>query len=357
MRKLLFILLIICSIKNFAQIDTINIDKLNLKGNIKEVTEFTFKAIDKFGIIQKGEMVDDKFAIDDEYRKTNITYSFDEHTQQIEYKEYWNPTSIKNIKTYSYQNGHIYETSEKMLFSDATIKIREIFKYNTLGLMESCTRYRNNALFEKYLYTYDEENNITKELNINSSGEIDKETIYEREYLQGKEIYLKESNSDGEVNIKQIKYDHFGRLEREYVNYNNDFIRTIKYSYTDFNKPESIIECDDNGKSIVNTQYKYDDSCRPIEIKQIFSEGKPSITFITYEGTTIKESLSKYNGDKESKIINNGNIIKYQINNNEFQYEYIFDKEGNWIRITEFKNTVPTIIRERTILYHTKNMI
>lgn len=353
MRKLLLIFFLICSIKSFAQIDTINITKLGLKGNIKKVTEFTFRAIDKLGTIQKGEMIDDKFAIDDEYRNTNFSYSFNENGQQIEHVKYWNPTSIQSIKNYSYLNGHIHETFEKMIFSDATITIKEIFKYNIHELVESYTKYRNNLLFERYLYIYDEKNNIIKELNINGDGEIDKEIIYEREYSKGKEVYLKKIDPDYGTDIKYAKYDSIGRLITKEVNYDNNFMLTIKYSYTDFDKIESVIECDNEGKIVTITNYKYDNSYRPIEIKQTFSDGKCSTTYIVYDGVIQKESLYKYNGNKESKIIEEGNIINYKKNNNEFKYEYVFDKEGNWIKITEFKNTIPTIIRERTILYHT----
>ena len=353
MRTLLFILFLIYSINSFAQIDTIGIARLNLKGNIKEVTEFTFKAIDNFGIIQKGEMVDDKFAIDSEYRKTNISYSFNENGQQLEYVKYWNPTSIKSLKTYSYLNGYINETFEKMSFSDATITIKEIFKYNSIGLVESCTVYRNNALFKKYLYNYDKKNNIIKELDINSDGEIDNETVYERVYSNGKEIYYKRNDSNYGVDIKQAKYDSIGRLITEEINYDNKFIRVMQYSYTDFGAIKSIVEYSKDGEFVVSTNYKYDDLYRPIEIKQIFSDGTDFTQSIIFDGTLQKESLSKCNGDKETKIIERGNIIEYKKNNNDFKYEYVFDKEGNWIKIIEFKNTIPTIIRERTILYHT----
>lgn len=354
MRKLLFIFLFIYSVKSSAQIDTISITRLNLNGNVKKVYEFTFNAIDKLGVIQKGEMVDEKFAIDKEYRKTNVSYSFNEKTFQTEYAEYWDPTSIKKIKHYSYLNGNISNTSEKMLFSDATITIKETFKYNGIGLVESCIRYRNDNLFEKYLYSYDTKNNITKEMNIDSNGDIEKETTYERRYLQGKEIFCKKNDPDYGIDIRETKYDSIGRLITEKVNYDNNFIRVIKYSYTDFNKIKSKIECNEDGDLVVSTNYKYDDLHRLIEIKYIFSDGKCTTTSIVYDGDTQIESSTMYDGNKENKVIRQGNIIEYKKNNDTFKYEYIFDKKGNWTKITEFKNTIPTFIRERGILYYDK---
>jgi hypothetical protein len=354
MRKLLFIFLLICSIKSSAQIDTICITRLNLNGNVKKVSEFTFKAIDKLGTIQKGEMVDEKFSIDNEYRKTNISYSFNEKTLQTEYAEYWNPTSIKKIKNYSYLNGNISDTFEKMLFSDATITIKEIFKYNGIGLVESCIRYRNDNLFEKYLYTYDTKNNITKELNIDSNGDIEKETTYERRYMQGKEVFCKKIDPDYGIDIKETKYDSIGRLITEKINYDNNFIRVIKYSYTYFSKIKSKIEFNEDGDLVVSTNYKYDDLHRPVEIKNVFSDGKCTTTSIVYDGDTLIESSTMSDGNKENKVIYQGNIIEYKKNNDTFKYEYVFDEKGNWTKMTEFKNTVPTFIRERRILYNDK---
>lgn len=353
MKKLLFILYVFCSIKSFAQIDTIGISQLGLKGNVKKVTEFTFKAIDKLGTIQKGEMVDDEFAIDDGFRKTNFSYSFNGNGQQVEHAKYWNPGSIKSIKNYYYINDHINSTLEKMIFSDATITIKEIFKYNIHDLVESCTRYRNNSLFEKYLYSYDEKNNIVKEVNINNNGEIDNEITYERAYSNGKEVYLKTIDSDYGTDVVQSKYDSIGRLIEEYVNYDNNRIKTIKYYYTDFNKIKSSVTFNNkSGKVDISSHYKYDDSYRLIEIKHILGDGKCETTSISYDGTIQKESISTANGNKIIRIKKEGNIINYTTNDNEFNYEYIFDKKGNWIKITEFKNTIPTFIRERTILYH-----
>lgn len=354
MRKLFFIFLLICSVKSSAQVDTICITRLNLKGNVKKVSEFTFKAIDKLGVIQKGEMTDEKFVIDNEYRKTNVSYSFNEKTLQTEYVEYWDPTSIKKIKHYSYLNGNISDTFEKMLFSDVTITIKEIFKYNGTGLVESCIRYRNDNLFEKYLYAYDTRNNITKELNINSNGDIEKETTYERRYFQGKEVYCKKNDPDYGIDIRETKYDSIGRLITEKVNFDNNFIRVIKYSYTDFNKLKSKIERNEDGNLVVSTNYKYDDLQRPIEIKYVFNDGKCTTRSIVYDGDTQIQSSTIYDGNKENKVVRQGNIVEYKKNNDTFKYEYVFDKEGNWTKITEFKNTIPTLIRERSILYYEK---
>lgn len=354
MKNLFFIFLFICSVNSSAQIDTICINRLDLKGNVKKVSEFTFKAIDKLGVIQKGDMVDERFSIDDEYRKTNISYSFNENTLQTGYAEYWNPTSIKKVKNYSYLNGYINDTFEKIIFSDATITIKEVFKYNAKGLVESCIRYRNGDLFEKYMYSYDERNNIIKELNINSNGDIDNETTYERKYSQGKEVFYRKNDPEYGLDIKQTQYDSIGRIITEKVNYDNKFIRVIKYSYTDFNKIESITESNTDGEFIVSTNYKYDNLQRVIEIKYTFSDNKNKTISIIYKGDTQIQSLTSQNGDKEEKVIYQGNITEYKKNSDSYNYEYAFDEKGNWTKITEFKNTIPTYIRERSILYYEK---
>ena len=46
---------------------------------------------------------------------------------------------------------------------------------------------------------------------------------------------------------------------------------------------------------------------------------------------------------------NKGNMID---NNLEYSYKYDYDKTGNWIQKTEFKNNIPLHILEREIEYY-----
>lgn len=353
MKQVFFIIFCIFSpILLNAQIDTIKIEKLCVKGKIQNIKEFTFKAINKMGNIVKGDICKDVFAIDDEYRKSNHSYSFDRSGNQIQKTKYWSPTSIKSTQIYTYLNGKIVESNEKMIFSDQTISIKRIFKYNISKLLSSCLRYRNGILLDKYVYEYDNKGNIVSEKQIDSEGNIRNSISSIFKYSGDKLIYSQKDDSEHGIDVKEYEYDSNGKIFIEKVNYDNDFIRTIKYSYNDGGLASAVYETDENGKFIIQTLYNYDNLNNVISENKMFFDNQKSSKEYSFEGNIKTEIYNTIEGKLEKRIYKDENIIKLEKGKCEYDYKYSFDDQGNWVKIIESKNTIPTLIRERIILYY-----
>ena len=353
MKKVFFIIFCIFSpVLLNAQIDTIRTEKLGVKGKIQNIKEFTFKAIDKMGNIVKGDMCEDVFAIDNEYRKSNHSYSFDRSGNQIQETEFWSPTSIKSTQIYTYLNGRIVESNVKTIFSDQTISVKWIFKYNINKLLSSSSRYRNGILLDKYVYEYDDRGNIVSEKQIDSEGNICNSISSIFKYSGDKLIYSKQDDSEHGIDVKEYEYDSKGQIFIKKVNYDNNFIRTIKYSYNDSGLTSAVYETDENGKFIVQTLYNYDSLNNVISENQTFFDNQKSSKEYSFEGNIKPEIYNTIEGKLEKRIYKNENIIKFEKDGCEYDYKYSFDNQGNWVKIIEFKNTIPTLIRERIILYY-----
>lgn len=352
MKKALILILCLFTISLNAQIDTIKIEKLGVKGKIQNIKEFTFKAIDKSGNIMKGDMCEDVFAIDDKYRKSNHSFSFDRSGNQIQKTEFWSPTSIKLTQMYTYLNGRIVESNEKMIFSDQTISIKRIFKYNISRLLSSCSSYRNGILLDKYVYEYDDKGNVVSEKQIDSNGNISKSISSIFKYSGDKLIYSKKEDSEYGIDVKEYEYDSIGDIIKKKVNYNNRFIRTVMYSYNDKGLLDKVYETDNNGKFIGQTLYNYDSLNNVISENQTFFDGQKSSKEYSFEGNLKTEIFNTIEGKLEKRIYKDENIIKLEKDGCEYDYKYSFDNQGNWVRVLESKNTIPTLIRERIILYY-----
>ena len=107
----------------------------NLKGKVKSITENTYEAVDKFGQIEKGDILVDSSAV----------YTDDGH-----FKIY-NEKGNKIEENYYNSNGSlIYKNTYK--YDEKGNKIEENY-YNSNGRLDS-----------KYTYEYDKNNNWTQRI-------------------------------------------------------------------------------------------------------------------------------------------------------------------------------------------------
>ena len=54
--------------------------------------------------------------------------------------------------------------------------------------------------------------------------------------------------------------------------------------------------------------------------------------------------------DKKEVYVDN-NLMEYYDGKNTYEYRYTCDSKGNWIKVIEEKNSIPTYIKVRTIQY------
>lgn len=200
---------------------------MNLKGNVKSIKLFQYKAISKNGVIEKEK--------------------------------------IENLEGVAYINNQFF--------------------FNKKGMIEEQREYISDKLKNKYLYFYDKDLNVTKKEYYNSLGELisksnfenihnsNGELIEEKEIMNGEqfknnwthrifknknEITKNEYLDSNIYRSYEYQYDDKGNIIQE-ISYNND--RTIFFkimtSFDDNNNRIKDIVLDDKEGKISQTHYKY----------------------------------------------------------------------------------------------------
>ena len=280
--------------------------KYELIGNVKKVTIEEYEA-DRFGkIIKKGI--------------SNITYSvsFNKDGRKIVIEEYLIPC----VKFFKYDDKN--NLIEKYVKSEETSKdvLIDRRKYDDKNnCIESIIYNINGDIAGKWIFKYDEKDRLIEESWYSEeslfleSGSLSHKWIYKYDG-KGNKIEDNLYNSDGYLCDKHIyKYDEKGN-NTEYFWYDSD------------------------GKLLEKTIYKYDKKGNNTESYSYDSEG------ILY----VKEQ-SKYN-NKNLKTVYKYYVKGYEVIEFIHQYEYQYDKKGNWIKMIVYENKVPKTITYRTIEYY-----
>ncbi len=310
---------------------------LKLKGNVKSLKEFAYKAIDESGKITKGEKLRNLESMDDEYdyykvfdengniievisydsagrRVERTTYIYDKNGNEIEVIDYYYDYSVELLsrkRTFKYDED---ENIIEEIWYDPSIAGQYIYKYNEEGNMIEKVWYNpDGGIIEKKAYKYDENSNMIKEIEYDSDGKSD--ITVTNKYDQ-----------NGNV-IEKIEYDSDGKLYNT-VTYKND-------------KNGNMIEgnwLDAEGNIQEKVSYKYNIKGQVVELSWYGPE----------DGSTEKYSY-EYN--------ENGHVIEYSRYdsdgslNNKNTYKYEYDKFGNWLKKIIFENEIPKYILEREIEY------
>jgi Lhr-like helicase len=285
-----------------------NLTTLNLKGNVKSITEKSFNA-----------------------KKDGVNY--------IKTVEGWQSSWKKNNEQKFDVNGNLID---KTYFENSKPIRTEFFKYENNKITETNTLYTNR------FFTYDEFGKIKSEKFIDKKPKkittgkenipIKIETLIEYFYSQNSKLEQKieRTLSGNQISVQNFKYDQ-----------NNNLIyKELKYS---------------SRKEWYDYYYSTDNLLYKIEWKDD-KFGLLEETFITYNNREKKtENWTNYfEGEKEGSIEYNyekGNEIETKefdadgnLENAE-KISYTYDKFGNWINKTIILKSKAYII-ERQILYY-----
>ncbi len=202
-------------------------EKENLKGKVKSYTNFTYKAVEKFGEIQKGERID--------WSDDNYQIIYDNKGNMIE------------------KNG--YNSNGNLIY-------KIIYKYDNKGnKMEYSTYNSNGNLNNKWTNKYDSKGNKIESSVYNSDGNLGSKYTYKYD-SKGNKIEENRYYSDGSLNYKwTYKYDNRGnKIEKKW--YKSDgslwWKNTFKYEYDKHgNWIKQIIYKNDKPYQIVEREYEY----------------------------------------------------------------------------------------------------
>ena len=138
MEKIILVILSVLCLVSCNQSEKKNdLTEENLKGKVKSIKETTYKAIEKFGQIEKGDVLVDSSAV---YTDDGRFKIYNEKGNKIEENRYDSDGSLDFKDTYKYD-----EKGNKI----------EINNYNSDGRLDSKTTYK---------YEYDKNNNWTQRI-------------------------------------------------------------------------------------------------------------------------------------------------------------------------------------------------
>lgn len=297
-KALSLITILITSITTLAQEKKPDVVDLNLKGNVKAITEVTYDAKEKFGDPVK------------EKKTEKIYYEFNKAGYRVEfsstnYKYNW---KLASITKYDNNNNIIEERSE----DDGEVLVSKI-KYDANGEPQETNVYdKKGKLLAK--------EKITPAPPADTSLVLDFNSIFST-----KNIY----NGEGELERK-ILFNEFMSMEE------NKKTGKSKTEYLEFDDRSNLTKKKiyDNDSAI--TTYKYNARNQKIQMSYKLNKLKPTITNYEYDtyGNVIKETDS-YGREKI--------------------FTYTYDKQNNWtnrlLRETSYGD-VTYEITEREIKYY-----
>lgn len=367
--------------------DTISLKSLGLKGKVSSVSDFSFIAVEKNGSIIKGAEIesspdDKKLKWDNSlYWDMNILssfwtikhkYHFDIKGRNTQKEEYKSSKAKIPYDTYNYiyNNGRLDEVKEKITFVEGNITLDSKYTYEDKKVKLKDT-YRNYELWERTLFEYEDEN--LKSVKVfDSDADLSEMYVYEyngKKLLSARIVKVEYYEDEEKGHIKSeeiIKFDNQGNEVYEYSKYliddtyyinefNTEYDSLGKknkglwewYKYKDGNKFDSHINI---------SKYLYDDKNRLIDIYSYKKEKTTPFNITKYEyseDTIIKESISTEDNETSKETFFKGLLIKKEDPNGDvFEYKYTFDSKENWVKVIEYKNTIPIKMRVREIKYH-----
>ena len=136
MEKIILVILSVLCLVSCNQSEKKNdLTEENLKGKVKSITENTYEAVDKFGQIEKGDILVDSSAV----------YTDDGH-----------------FKIYNEKGNKI---EENYYNSNGSLIYKNTYKYDEKGNIIEENHYDSNGrLDSKYTYEYDKNNNWTQRI-------------------------------------------------------------------------------------------------------------------------------------------------------------------------------------------------
>ena len=178
MKKIILVILSVLCLVSCNQSEKKNdLTEENLKGKVKSITENTYEAVDKFGQIEKGDVLVDSSAV---YTDDGHFKIYNEKGNKIEENYYNSNGSLIYKNTYKYdEKGNIIE--ENYYNSNGRLYSKTTYKYDEKGNMIEDNFYDSDdgSLIYKNTYKYDEKGNNIEKNNYDSNGRLYSKYTYE----------------------------------------------------------------------------------------------------------------------------------------------------------------------------------
>ncbi|MBE9488430.1 MAG: hypothetical protein IMY73_04520 [Bacteroidetes bacterium] len=319
-----------------GEVKKTDIQKLNLKGNIKSVVEIKYFAKKKRGKIFKGnisnKVVSYKFNRH-KYLKEAISYKhknseykkqifeYDDNDNIIQQANYSSDSLLSYIKIYAYDKKTNRYDKDNNRLSDLT--------YNSEGF-----------LCGKIVYKYDDDDNCIEEKKYLFNDSLDYKIVnsYGSDHILEQSLYS--NNVDLTYFANSYKYDE-----------NNYLIEKYKQSGFYIFSERLFLKYDKNYNLISKELYTYDNYLKKRDFF-MYDKNNNKIRYINYNSTSDVKSIFIYNYDKNNNL--ESEISTYSNGHLKSKNEYIYDDNNNWIEKREYEegDKYPIYIVEREIEYY-----
>ena len=178
MEKIILVILSVLCLVSCNQSEKKNdLTEENLKGKVKSITENTYEAVDKFGQIEKGDVLVDSSAV---YTDDGHFKIYNEKGNKIEENYYNSNGRLYSKTTYKYdEKGNMIEDNFYDS-DDGSLIYKNTYKYDEKGNKIEEYHYDEDGKFNyKYTYKYDEKGNNIEKNNYDSNGRLDSKYTYE----------------------------------------------------------------------------------------------------------------------------------------------------------------------------------
>ncbi|WP_428741142.1 RHS repeat domain-containing protein [Tenacibaculum sp.] len=198
---------------------------------------------------------------------------------------------------------------------------------------------KDGSLFEKTIYLRNEKGNIIKAMKKNSLNEIKNYSTYEYD-SDNNMIEVKTYDSQNNLtNIESNKYDSNG---------NN--IETLLKSTENGKGWKYVDKYNLENKKIEEFTYRPDGSLSERRTYSYDKDGNENIQFMFKPNGSYKKFVSEY--DKMNNLILQNWYNEKDEQTHQTSFEYVYDKNGNWITKKRSSNGVLNMVLERQIEYY-----
>ncbi len=189
-----------------------------------------------------------------------------------------------------------------------------------------------------YINTFNEKGNKAEDIQFKPDGTPMKKYVYQYDTLGRRSV--------------RLQYDSASNLVRKITyTYNADGLCTEDNSFDPTNRLEKkyTYTYDRKGNCIEDKSFTPDNVLQKKNTYVYDSDGK-LISMNSYNGKGDLEKEVTYRYDYQNNIIDEE--VNLSVGGNPvYNYHYVYDKQGNWIKKVTMKDQVPVLILERIIRY------
>lgn len=304
----------------------------DLNGKVRVFSEYSYKAIEKFGVVEKAARERSSYPYEDIY------IEFDKKGNPLEEVKYKSDGRIESMSVCKYDSkGNSIESVH--YGRDSVFDSRYTYKYNKKNLILQVVKYGlDNNILNKTNFKYNGKDQLIEEIELGPKDNVESKNTYKYDN-EGNKIEVDTYTSIGKLKERNTyKYDNHGNMIQNSVYMSNGYLSENR-----------IYKFDKYGNQIENIQYE---------------DGNITSKYISkYDKDRKKIESEKYLPVMTSRVIykydDYGNIIEeegnYTMSTHTFDskttFEYEYDRSKNWIKRIEFEDGVAKYIVERNIEY------